>query len=65
MGGVAIDKETKTHIYIDESAENFALHHDMVEVLCYDNNKPELNGKITKITQHNTTHLIGRIIKYK
>ncbi len=67
MGGIAIDKDTKLKIYIDESNEFFALHLDevTVEVDNNFNNLEQITGRIVNIDKHNTKQLSGYIQRYK
>lgn len=63
MGGIAIESETK--IYINEDQENFALDNDIVNVTLDDEHDEYLQGQITQIVKHNTTHLVGFVQAHK
>jgi ribonuclease R len=63
MGGVC--KVNDLNIIIKEDKENFALDHDEITVSSYFDKTEKLFGNIIEIKKHNTTNLIGKIIKNK
>lgn len=61
IGSIAIDKKTDIIITIPDNQENFALNDDEVEVLAWQDHNGSFIGKVTQITAHNTTNLVGLI----
>lgn len=60
-GGIAINKNTNEIININEYRDNYALDKDIVKIKIYTNKYGSKYAKITEITRHSITHIVGKV----